>query len=191
MDDYLIKFLIDIEAKDKYINLGLDKICYLYRPGLPGSVTDQITHYEMLCRDIFIDVEVLKYMDRRHGIDKYISTYKNINRKLFSIMFLLLMKYDKYNIRKREWDILLGYRQYLMNIIGDVSDCDYITDSSKFISYRNYILKVGDGQESNDLVKDLHIDINTVENMYQTYLSDEKTIFNCPYEELEAMLKGE
>lgn len=192
MDDYLVELLISIESRDKYINIPLNKLCYLYRPGLEGSVTDQITTYEMLCRDIFLDVEIRKFMDNKYGISDDISIYKNINRKLFSIMFLILMKFGKNNkIREREWNILSDYRKYLLDIIGDTSDCGYVTDGKKFISYRFFSLGLPDEQESVNLIDDMKLDLDMLEDMYYTYLSDEVTMFNCSFNELKTMFNGE
>lgn len=192
MDDYLIELLISVESRDKCINIPLDKLCYLYRAGLQGSVTDQITTYEMLCRDIFLDVEVIKFMDSKYGVNNDIDIYKNINRKLFNIMFLILMKFGRDGkIREREWNILSSYRKYLLDIIGDTSDCDYINDGQKFISYRFFVIGVTDEQESVNLIDDMKLDLDMLEDMYYTYLSNEKTMFNCSIDELREMFKGD
>ena len=190
MDDYYINILILLimnEHENKYKDLYLDKLCYLYRPGLEGSVTKKMTNYEIIFRDIVLDVEVRKFMDKRYGIDKDISIYKCINKKLFDIMFeLIRMQYKNDIIRKREWEILTEYREYLISIIGDTSECRYITDGNKFNNYRCYALKHSDTKEYSEF----NIDLDILEDMYYTYLSSEKTMFNCSYSELTAMLKG-
>ena len=196
MDDYYINLLIilTIEGTHSYINLDLDKLCYLYRPGLAGSVTDGIGFYEKLFRGIAIDVEVRKFLDTRCYMDNSIEIYKALNKELFDTMLrLILMQYKEDTIREREWNILLGYREYLLSKIGDTDKCQYDTDGGLFKNYADYLLnKMLDAKIDTDYIADnSNIDSGTLEDMYYTYLSDdEETMFNCKYNRLNDIIQG-
>ena len=187
MDDYYINSLIRLESKDNYKDIGLDKVCYLYRAGLYGSVTYKITKYEELFRTIALDVEIRKFLDNKYGTDNDLRIYKNINKKLFDVMLkLILMHYNNSIIREREWNILSEYRKYLLNVISDTSTCDYIEDGRLFDNYRDYVLGYNNDEK---ILEDINIDEETLSNMYYTYLDDSKTMFNCNYNEIDSMIK--
>lgn len=187
LDDYYINSLILLEGRNKYINIELDKLCYLYRVGLGGSVTNKMGKYEQLFRTITLDVEIRKFLDNKYGIDNDIRIYKNINKKLFDVMLkLILMHYNNSIIREREWNILSEYRDYLLNIISDTSTCDYNEDGKLFDNYRDYVLGYNTIEKT---LENINIDEETLNNMYYTYLDYSKTMFNCSYNEINDMIK--
>lgn len=187
VDDYYLNSLILLEGRHNYKDIKLDKICYLYRVGLDGSVTNKIGKYEQLFRSIALDVEIRKFLDIKYGIDNDIRVYKNINKKLFDTMLMLiLIQYNTNVIREREWNILSEYRKYLLNIIKNTNKCDYIEDGRLFDNYRDYVLGYNNDEK---ILEDINIDEETLSNMYYTYLDDSKTMFNCNYNEIDSMIK--
>lgn len=196
MDDYYINLLIilTMETLHSYVNLNLDKLCYLYRPGLKGSVTYGIGLYEKLFRGITLDVEIRRFLDNKCYTDNSIEIYRAINKELFDTMLkLILMQYKNNTIREREWNILLEFRKYLLGKIGDSNECKYNKDGEIFSNYTDYLLNTLLNAEisTNYLADNSNIDADTLEDMYYTYLSDsEETIFNCEYSRINDMILG-
>lgn len=189
-DDAMINDKITLVIiNDNFQNIQLDKLCYLYRTGLKGSVSNSFTRYMHLYKYIALDMELLKFNDSVYGLNTDARVYKCISKKLFDIMLIMISLHSKYNILdNRVWNTLRKYRWYLLDKI-DVGSCNYMEDAKLFNNYRHYLFGLNDYIEYVDFIIDIDIDVK--EQLYYTYLSGEKTIFNCDYNEINELLKGE
>lgn len=168
IDDYYINncisFIMNIHG---YRNIDIDKTCYMYRAGIPGSVTYDMKQSQMLFRDVAVEIETQKF------IEKFGCTYGSdeaICNKLFEVMFYIIIHYKNGDAREREWNILQEYRKYILDRIDNINSLEYSKESSALDMFNI----------SNENIRD----------MFYLYLDDsEKNIFNSKFNELKQLLE--